>query len=115
MWTGPSTVYALAVAERDGRPVIVTSGGEGTLRIWDLGTGQPVRVPLTGQTRQLTLWVPLVVAAIGLLGTSVGTIAGVLVTQRRADRREGLARKREQQRERERWAREDALRTFEQR
>jgi hypothetical protein len=60
------------------------------------------------------LWVPLVVAAIGLLGT-VGTIAGVLFTQRRAARREGLAWQRERQRERERWAREDALRTFEQR
>ena len=61
------------------------------------------------------LWVPLVVAAIGLLGTFSGTIAGVLITQRRSDRREGLTWERERQRERDLWAREDALRTFEQR
>ena len=61
------------------------------------------------------LWVPLVVAGIGLLGTIIGTIAGVLITQRRSDRRERESWVRERERERERWAREDALRTFEQR
>lgn len=61
------------------------------------------------------LWVPLVVAGIGLLGTIIGTISGVLITQRRSDRRERSAWERERQRERELWVREDALRTFEQR
>lgn len=58
---------------------------------------------------------PLVVAVIGVLGTSIGTIAGVFITQRRSDRREALAWNRERERERDRWAREDALRNFEQR
>ncbi len=53
------------------------------------------------------LWVPLVVAVIGLVATIVGTIVGVIITQRRSDRREKIAW------ERERWAREDAARTFE--
>lgn len=59
------------------------------------------------------LWVPLAVAVIGLLGTIVGTITGVIIIQRRSDRREVVAWERERQRERERWAREDALRNFE--
>jgi len=61
------------------------------------------------------LWVPLVVAGIGLVGTILGTIAGVLITQRRSDRRESEAWIRERERERERWAREDLLRNFEHR
>jgi hypothetical protein len=59
------------------------------------------------------LWVPLVVAGIGLLGTIVGTISGVLITQRRSDRREATAWERERVRERELWAREDTVRNFE--
>lgn len=58
------------------------------------------------------LWVPLVVAGIGLVGTIVGTVAGVLIAQRRSDRREAEAWERERERERERWAREDLLRNF---
>lgn len=61
------------------------------------------------------LWVPLVVAGLGLLGAVLGTIGGVLITQRRSDRREALAWERERDRERELWAREDAARTFEHR
>ncbi len=61
------------------------------------------------------LWVPLVVAALGFIGTVVGTISGVLITQRRADKREDLTWERGQQREHDRWSREDALRTFDQR
>jgi hypothetical protein len=34
------------------------------------------------------LWVPLLVAGLGLLGTIIGTVSGVLITQRRSDRRE---------------------------
>jgi hypothetical protein len=59
------------------------------------------------------LWVPLIVAGIGLLGTIVGTVSGVLITQRRSDRREAAAWERERARERELWAREDVLRNFE--
>jgi hypothetical protein len=61
------------------------------------------------------LWLPLAVAGIGLLGTIVGTITGVLIAQRRSDRREREAWQRERDRERQLWAREDALRNFEQR
>lgn len=61
------------------------------------------------------LWVPLVVAALGLTGAVLGTIGGVLITQRRSDRREALAWERQREREREAWAREDAARTFEHR
>jgi hypothetical protein len=57
------------------------------------------------------LWVPLVVAALAVLGT----LAGVLVTQRWSDRRETSAWARERQREHEGWAREDEARTFEHR
>lgn len=55
------------------------------------------------------------VAAIGLLGTIAGTIAGVIITQRRSDRREHVAWIRERDRQRELWAREDELRNFEHR
>ena len=61
------------------------------------------------------LWVPLVIAGLGLLGTVLGSIGGILLTQRRADRREAEAWHRERERERAQWAREDAARTFDQR
>lgn len=64
---------------------------------------------------QTPLWVPLVVAGLGVIATVCGTLAGVLVTQRRSDRREAVGWERERDRERERWAREDALRTFDHR
>lgn len=66
-------------------------------------------------TTTLPLWVPLVVAILGLIGTAGGAIAGVVITQRLSDRRENTAWERELQRERERWTREDLNRTFEQR
>lgn len=61
------------------------------------------------------LWVPLLIAGLGLAGTLGGTLGGVLLTQRRSDRREALAWTRQQERERELWEREDAARTFEHR
>jgi hypothetical protein len=55
----------------------------------------------------------LVVAVIGVVGTVVGTISGVLITQLLSDRREKAAWDRETEREQARWAREDEARTFE--
>ena len=42
-------VYAVAVgALPDGTPVIVSGGGDGTVRVWRLADGTPVGEPLTG-------------------------------------------------------------------
>lgn len=56
---------------------------------------------------------PLWVVLLGLLTTLGGTLGGVIITQRRSDRREARAWERERERERDRWAREDELRNFE--
>lgn len=42
--TGP--VGAVAVAVVGGRPVAVTGGDDGTVRVWDLGSGTPIGAPL---------------------------------------------------------------------
>ena len=47
-------VYAVAVGERHGRPVIVSGGGDGTVRVWDLDSGEPVLGPLTGHDGAVT-------------------------------------------------------------
>ena len=41
-------VSAVAVAERRGRPVIVSGSSDDTVRVWDLESGEPVLGPLTG-------------------------------------------------------------------
>ncbi len=61
------------------------------------------------------LWVPIVVAGIGVAGTLTAGIAGGLITQRWADRRDDKTWQRERLREQERWLREDEGRTFEHR
>jgi hypothetical protein len=61
------------------------------------------------------LWVPIVVAGIGVAGTLTAGIAGGLITQRWADRRDDKTWERERLREQERWRREDQARTFEHR
>ena len=61
------------------------------------------------------LWVPLVIAGLAILGTIGGTVAGVLITERRSDRREETNWNRERDRERQRWQREDEARTFDHR
>jgi len=68
-----------------------------------------------GQVNTTPLWVPLVVAGIGVLGTLTAGIAGGLLAQRRASQRDDKAWAREREPERERWAREDQARTFEHR
>jgi hypothetical protein len=67
------------------------------------------------QMSSTPLWIPLVVAGMTLLGTVSGGVVGVVLTQRRADRREQQAWEREREREKEHWGREDAARTFEHR
>ena len=57
------------------------------------------------------LWVPLVVAGVGVAATLVAGTVGSLITQHWSDRRETVTWAREH----ERWAREDEARTFEQR
>ena len=58
---------------------------------------------------------PLIVAGLGVVGTLTAGIAGGLITQRWADRRDEKTWTRERAREQERWRREDEARTFEHR
>jgi WD40 repeat protein len=46
-------VTAVAVAQLEGRPVVVSGGRDGTVRVWDLARGSPVGQPLTGHQRSL--------------------------------------------------------------
>ena len=43
-------VPAVAAAELDGRPVVISGSSDGTVRVWDLATGAPVGDPFTGHT-----------------------------------------------------------------
>ena len=43
-------VCAVAVGRAGDRDVIVSGGGDGTVRVWDAVTGQPAGPPLTGHT-----------------------------------------------------------------
>jgi hypothetical protein len=61
------------------------------------------------------LWVPIAVAGIGVAGTLTAGIAGGLLAQRWADRRDDKTWERERLREQMRWRREDEARTFEHR
>ena len=45
-------VTAVAAAELDGRPVVISGSDDRTVRVWDLATGAPVGDPFTGHDRR---------------------------------------------------------------
>ncbi len=47
----PTDAPSLACGEMGDRPVLVTSSRDGTVRVWDLRTGQPVGRPMRGHTK----------------------------------------------------------------
>jgi WD40 repeat protein len=83
--TGHDGVDAVAAgALPDGTPVIVSGGGDGTVRVWRLADGTPVGKPLTGHTG------PVRAVAVGALrdGTPVivsGDVHGTVRVWRLAD------------------------------
>ena len=46
-------VYAVAVGQRQGRPVIVSGGVDRVVRVWDLDSGELVLGPLTGHSGEV--------------------------------------------------------------
>ena len=52
-------MLAVAAAELDGRPVVISGSDDRTVRVWDLATGAPVGGPFTGHGG----WVRSVAAA----------------------------------------------------
>lgn len=60
-------------------------------------------------------WLSIILAVVAVLGSVGGTVVGVVITQRRSDRRDKLQWERTREIETARWAREDAMRTFERR
>ncbi len=69
-------VSAVAVAELDGRPVVISGSGDRTVRVWDLATGTPLSRPFTGHTD----WVRAVAVAkldnrpVAISGSTDGTV-----------------------------------------
>ena len=51
-------MHAVAAAELDGRPVVISGGDDETVRVWDLATGAPVGGPFTGHDGAVTRWRP---------------------------------------------------------
>jgi WD40 repeat protein len=47
-------VVAVAAAELDGRPVVISGSADGTVRVWDLATGAPTGGPFTSQPNAVT-------------------------------------------------------------
>jgi eukaryotic-like serine/threonine-protein kinase len=50
-------VAAVAAAELDGRPVVISAGWDG-VRVWDLTSRAQVSGPFTGHTGPVTQWLP---------------------------------------------------------
>ena len=71
--------------------------------------------PAAASPATTPLWVPLLVAAIGVAGTLIAGIAGALIAQHWANQRDDKTWAREREREREQWRREDEARTFDHR
>jgi WD40 repeat protein len=44
----------MAVAELDGRPVVISGSSDHTVRVWDLAAGSPIGGPFTGHTGSVT-------------------------------------------------------------
>jgi hypothetical protein len=61
------------------------------------------------------MWQSLLIAAVSAGGAIASILTGAVLTQRQTRRRDDITWERERKRERERWAREDADRTFEHR
>ncbi|GGK56618.1 hypothetical protein Ppa06_10250 [Planomonospora parontospora subsp. parontospora] len=48
------SVTAVAVAQLEGRPVIVSGSSDLTVRMWDLSTGKQISEPLTGHSKSIS-------------------------------------------------------------
>jgi hypothetical protein len=48
--TGQSSRFAMAVAELDGRPMVIPGSSDRTVWVWDLAIGTPAAAPFTGHT-----------------------------------------------------------------
>ena len=49
-------VLAVAAAELDGRPVLISGSDDQTVRVWDLATGAPIGKPFTVRSGRLRRW-----------------------------------------------------------
>src|SRR5206468_1309048 len=73
---GQGGVNAVAVGELEGCPVVVVGGGDGTVRVWDLGLGILVGEPFTGHQGGVYAWAVNAVAVAELEGRPVVVSGG---------------------------------------